>query len=530
MIGHPYYHNSSTKESTYTRPGQTSAADIFSSGNSSVSGPFYPNGISHGVAEDRYAQQQHPFKNFGKQTDRSARNGYHGRHRDRPKTKRTIPGCEPWILVQTRLGRRFVHNPEQGQSYWKFPQDVLLGVIELDREERDTKAQSASKDEDPQALDSEAVQGNSNAQNDNETTKPLVDSEGEEYEEVEVTDDGDEENPSKRLRPDNEDNQQDKPVDFDEDDIAFQLAAMGDDYGLDPGEYGGDDMDVEEGAEGLPLTEEDSSALFKDLLEDFQISPYNTWERLIEEGYIVEDDRYTALPNMRSRREVWSEWSREKIQMLKEQRAMEEKKDPRISYFAFLEAKATPKLYWPEFRRKYQKEPEMRNSKLLDKNKEKWYREHVNRLKLPETTLKNDLVSLLKSVPLHLLNRSSTFDTLPVSILTDLRFISLRSTVKRSMIEAHIENLPNAPSDSNLSPEEEAQKAKAKADRVRRERALAERQSAVEDEKRKQQGALRQSKGKLREGEEEIERAMRIGRDGLRGYVEHEAEAAESPQ
>ena len=46
------------------------------------------------------------------------------------------------------------------------------------------------------------------------------------------------------------------PVEFDEDDIAYQLAAMGEDYGLDPGEYDdGGNGDLEEGAEGLPLTD-----------------------------------------------------------------------------------------------------------------------------------------------------------------------------------------------------------------------------------------------------------------------------------
>ena len=67
------------------------------------------------------------------------------------------------------------------------------------------------------------------------------------------------------------------------------------------------------------------------------------------------------------------------MQEMKEQRAAEEKKDPKMPYFAFLQAHATPKLYWPEFRRKYQKEPEMRSNKLTDKDREKWYREYINR-------------------------------------------------------------------------------------------------------------------------------------------------------
>ena len=37
---------------------------------------------------------------------------------------------------------------------------------------------------------------------------------------------------------------------------------------------------------------------------------------------------------------------------IKEKREAEAKKDPKIPYFTFLEKRATPKLYWPEFRRK----------------------------------------------------------------------------------------------------------------------------------------------------------------------------------
>lgn len=70
-----------------------------------------------------------------------------------------------------------------------------------------------------------------------ESAQRFVDSDGEELEEVEVTDDeDDDEHRSKRPKTEDGDDQQ--PVEFNEDDIAYQLAAMGEDYGLDPGEYG----------------------------------------------------------------------------------------------------------------------------------------------------------------------------------------------------------------------------------------------------------------------------------------------------
>ena len=57
-------------------------------------------------------------------------------------------------------------------------------------------------------------------------------------------------------------------------------------------------------------------------------------------------------------------------------------------------------------------------------------------------------------------------------------------------------------------------------ERVRREQALSERQAQVQEEKRRQRGALQYSKEMLREGEEEVKRAMRVGKEGLACYME----------
>ena len=456
------------------------------------------------------------------------------------------------MLVETKLGRRFVHNPEKGESYWKFPAEVLKGVVEYDRLEREKRNSignaDAPKDKDAgitamfeglaTAAD-HATPGASPAPAPAAPETPRADN-SDEYEEVEVTDDEEEdkaENPSKRRKTEAEYGNE-QPVEFNEDDMAYQLAAMGEDYGLDPGEYGDGGEGLEEGAEGLQLTEEDSNALFRDMLNDFNISPYTTWENIVEGGQIIEDDRYTVLPNMKSRKEVWGEWSRKRIQRLREQREKEEKKDPRIPYMAFLQKYANPKLYWPEFRRKYKKEAEMRDTKLADKDREKWYRDYINRmqhlhrillvtangpftgLKLPESTLKSDLAALLTFVPLNALNRSTTLDTLPPSILTDLRYISLKAAIRDPIIESYIATLPPAPSDVAVSPEEAENLAKQRQERQRREKALADRQSQVEDEKRRQKGALQYSKGILREGELEVERARNVGKEGLMGYLQ----------
>lgn len=256
-----------------------------------------------------------------------------------------------------------------------------------------------------------------------------------------------------------------------------------------------------------------------DLLDDFQINPFTTWEKVIEEGRIIEDSRYTALPNMKSRREAWSSWSRDRIQDLKERKEKQEKKDPRIRYLAFLQEHATPKLYWPEFKRKFRKEPEMKDTKLSDKDKEKFYREHISQLKLPESTRKSDLSSLLKSVPLHLLNRSSNIQALPPPVLTDIRYISLPPKVRDPLIEAYISTLPPAPENENITAEEREELDKKNLEREKREKALAEREKRVQEEKRRQRGDLLRGKNLLREGEAEVEMAMKVGKEGLMSHM-----------
>ena len=431
-----------------------------------------------------------------------------------------------------------MYNPEKNESFWKIPPGVMKGVIELDNQERHNSTRQERDEtrdiEDDERVAAEAELATTSNENsaatlapgaslslDQETDRPAFDSDGDEYEEVEVTDDEYEQNPAKRQKTEDEDIEQ--PLEFNENDIAFQLAAMGQEYGLDPGEYG--DVGGEglvEGAEGLSLSEDDAKALFRDMLSDHGISPYTTWEKVIEAGYIVEDERYTVLPNMRSRKEAWDEWTRDTIQHLKAQREKEMKTDPKIPYFAFLQTHATPKLYWPEFRRKFKKEPEMQSNKISDKDREKWYREYIGRLKLSEATLKADLVHLLKLTPLSALNKSSTIHTLPTMLLADLRYFSLRPATRDSLLEAYIPTLAPAPTDLEISPQEQEAQKREREERQCRQEALAERQIRVQEEKRRQNSALRYSKGMLREGEEEVQRAMRVGKEGLLGHMANE--------
>ncbi|KAI1131129.1 hypothetical protein F5Y10DRAFT_90347 [Nemania abortiva] len=533
--GHTYYYNAATKESTYKRPGadappapqpQDPHASFFQySTVPQLSDPAAANAFlaQYDPARQRDAQA------IGQRGRGGHRGPHDGRDRprpqpvDKPKSKVSIPGCEPWILVYTKYGRRFAYNPDKNASYWRIPEKVMKGVLELDIKGIKEKAGGSTTREESQPAETRAQDVEVNQV---EEVAEQVEY-GSDYEEVEVTDDEEEAggdggqnedavHPSKRQRT--EEPADEMPVEFNEEDIAYQLQAMGEEYGLDPGEY--DDGNPEswpEGAEGLPLSDIDAKELFKDLLNDFGINPYSPWDKLIEDGRVFDDSRYTVLSTMKARKEVWEEWSRERIQVLKEQRAREEKKDPKIPYMAFLQQKATPKLYWPEFRRKYKREGPMRDTSLNDRDREKWYREYINRLKLPQDTLKKDLTSLLKELPARALNNQTHLESLPSQLLTDVRYISLDPKVRDPMITAYIQTL-GPPPETDEADEDEAAK-KLREERRKREKALAERERIVAEEKRKQKRQLEFGKAVLREEERELERANQVGKKGLQSQL-----------
>ncbi|GAP86753.1 putative WW domain-containing protein [Rosellinia necatrix] len=536
--GHTYYYHEETKESTYKRPGADAPPVPSALQPQDPHASFFQYSavprLSDPAAANAFLAQYDPARQHSAQAVSQHGRGDHrgpndGRSRprpqpsDKPKSKVAIPGCEPWILVYTKYGRRFAYNPVKNASYWRIPEKVMKFVIELDIKGIKEKAGGDSEKDDQ--LPAEVnVQAQEITQGDEASEQVEL---GSDYEEVEVTDDeedaeGDGEpgddnaRASKRQRTDEP--ADDLPVEFNEADIAYQLQAMGEDYGLDPGEYDdGNSENWPEGAEGLDFSETDAKELFKDLLNDFGINPYSPWDKLIEDGHVFDDSRYTVLTSMKARKEVWEEWSRERIQVLKEQRAKEEKKDPKIPYMAFLQQKATPKLYWAEFRRKYKKEGPMRDTSLNDRDREKWYRDYINRLKLPQDVLKKDLTSLLKEIPTRALNNQTLPENLPSQLLADVRYISLDPKIRDPMLATYIQTL-GPPPEADEADEDETSK-RAREERRKREKALAERERVVAEEKRKQERQLEFGKAVLREEERELERANQVGKKGLQSQL-----------
>jgi hypothetical protein len=423
------------------------------------------------------------------------------------------------VLIKTKYGRRFVHNTQTKESFWKFPEDVMRGVVEFDRRERE-RQERRERGEPSDVEDEEAELAESREVKIVPVKQAEAEADESEYEEVEVTDsEGEEGGPPKRQQTEDPADEQEEaeedagPREFTEEDMLWQLQEMqqeeGEDYGQEGDEYYEDEP---------PLSDEDANALFRDLLTDSHVSPFTPWDRIIESGALIDDPRYLALETMKARRDCFDEWSRERIAVIKEQREKEAKADPRVAYFQLLDEHASPKLYWPEFKRKFRKEAAMKDMKLPDRDKEKYYREHVKRLAMSKDVLKKDFSALLKEIPLKGLNRDTSLEALPNQLLTDLRFISLPRKTRDPLLEAYVGTLPSAPADGSGDGIDAAAEAEKKRERERREKALREREERVQETKLKQSRDLKYGRQKLREREMELERAMKVGKDGLRGH------------
>lgn len=127
-----------------------------------------------------------------------------------------------------------------------------------------------------------------------------------------------------------EEDKEEAPVEFTEEDIAYQLAMM-------QGEYSQEDQ-MQEDEE---LDDNAKRQIFISLLEDKEINPFNTWES--EMPRMVQDPRYSMLRNTKQRMEIFGEWARARIALIKEEKEHEVKED--VSPLPNPKADGSPKLH-----------------------------------------------------------------------------------------------------------------------------------------------------------------------------------------
>lgn len=310
-------------------------------------------------------------------------------------------------------------------------------------------------------------------------------------------------------------------VEFTEEDISWQLESLAADYSL-----------TEEDLLSQELPPEHAIQVFMELLDEVQPNPYSTWE--LTYPSLVDDPRYTVLSTSKSRQGVFTSWCRSRISALKAEKEKAEKRDPRVEFLEFLRqrAKDVKKLYWAEFKRKYKKEQEMRDVRVQDKEREKMYREfsaHI-KLNLSPKLLENDLQKLLKATPG--LNRTTTLDKLPLSILTDVRYSAYplpalfdgdaspaQPLSREEVMHSYLSSLPVEGIFSGKQLSEKELKERQRLD------ALRERERTVRREQGRLRGEIEKGRELLRGEEREVERAVKeVSRKGLVESLEAEIE------
>ncbi|KAK6538968.1 hypothetical protein TWF694_010517 [Orbilia ellipsospora] len=524
--GHMYYYHAKSKTSTYTRPIDQEQAAPSPSHDTQQPYPQYHQPQDPGNQTYPAAPFNYNYPRHGQRSEHQQRQPRQHEKPDKPKTKRSIPNAEPWLFVTTKKGNTFIHNPETKESLWTAPDDLKDAIESMEKltlgeekeRERVRRRQSAlekqRQEQEDAMADQEEFGDAEGYEYDDEPERDVgapsttgvkrqasaaTEEDGGEDDYYDDEDDFDEEHDEKRMRL-----EEGGPVEFTEEDIAWQLGAMAEEYGL-----GEEDMEGND-----DLAPEDGALLFKDLLNDLGINPYSTWES--EMPKLVDDGRYTALPTTKMRKQVFGDWCQERIAVLKAEKEKEVKKDPRIAYLSFIELNATPKLYWPEFKRKYKREPAMKDLKVSDKDREKYYREYINRTKTSVETRENDLRKYLKTV--KDLTRRSTLENLPTSVSCDIRFVVVPRDRREPIVEAHIRTLPEDAGTEGSTSEDLLEKQR---------RAIQDREDAVRREQFYNRKDIARGKEALRETEMEIKRAMNVGREGLLGYLEAPKDADE---
>jgi len=349
------------------------------------------------------------------------------------------------------------------------------------------------------------------------------------YEEVEVTDsefeDEDDEDRERRagtMRPEEPTAQaEDEPLEFGEDDIAFQLAALN--GSEDPGSASGDSQDEDEDDNdseqefvegGNPFDKNihlrRGGVEFCAMLTDHHISPYTPWEKLLADTgpeSIVLDDRFTMLPSTRVRKAFWDHWARDTIALQKSERERKsqtgETEDPKIPFLAFLVWNASPKIYWTEFRRKFKKSPEMSAKGLGDKEREKLYRDFIAKSKMPERKQREEYLALLQSHAGKVMESWNERKVLPHAVRGDVRWAVLSSEVRAEVVGEFLSrNQGSEAGGGDLGKGGDGD------GEAKRKKALAERARQVEEERRRVEKEERWAKRELVQGQEELRRAM----------------------
>lgn len=292
--GHTYYYHASTKKSTYKKPVKQvteveSRTNSHSSDNlaedqetvaSVASKDLRNSDVEHNVAPQAVPGSQihtSPSDLSGASREKD---------KDRPKHKVEIPTAVPWLQVHTKQGRIFYHNPQTLESHWSAPDEIHVALEQWKNGRYEPESRVRSAPDSSPEYEVEEEEADESAEEEEAGIDPV-----EEY---------------------------------DEEDIAWQLAAM-EEAGEGPME-----MDEDDGPE---FTVAERMEVFKKMLEDLEIDPYRTWDSELTK--IATDPRYLVVDTTHQRKLAFEEFCITKAKQVQQEKAAIVKEDvsghPRIA-------------------------------------------------------------------------------------------------------------------------------------------------------------------------------------------------------
>ncbi|KAK9474205.1 uncharacterized protein V1510DRAFT_361510 [Dipodascopsis tothii] len=410
--GHYYYYNAATKVSTYDRPGAGPAAETAEAAEpaAGAAGPAVAAGLAADPGPGPAAAYSGKYSVDGTGKAGSSNNPHMQRKRRKEVARIRRPlSLKPWDLVVTNHGRPFFYNRQRKVSLWTPPADVYASFEEIPRDEvilliarcrglrmvfrrrprvarkpKSGVAEAGAEPEpesepepepEPATFDQTKLKDNAAKEDDMDDAKLLREMNRGSAREIGFI-------PQRKIESEDEyttgsdsDESDDDMADLDEaerlaeyneDDIEWQIQAM-------MAESMGADEEGQEEAQAAAV------ASFMALLDAGKLNPFSPWETELQK--VVHDPRFMAIRSNADRKALFDEWAKVRVVEVRAEKAHEVRRDPQDEFLDFLRLHATTKLFYTEFKRKFRKDPGFRDSKLLDRQKEKLYREYVDELK-----------------------------------------------------------------------------------------------------------------------------------------------------
>ena len=339
----PYYYNASLKKSTYSRPLPASPKlpDIAPSQSSA------PIAIPPALL----AQPQQPPQQFQQPKVQKAK-------KEKPSKKTPVEGTE-WLKITTNYGNVFYTHKERKESVWEIPPEIKTQVDELEAKEKaiafeiqqeQMKVENEKKRK-IQSSNSDWVDVDNDNNNDNKRRRE--DEDEKKYAEAAAAA-FEEEQAKENARKEEEKKREDELKRAEEE--AVRKA------------------EIEAAASGIEYDFEEGKALFKSMLEDYDINPLIPWDLALP--IFIKDERYRALKNTEDRQMAFDEYCRDKPKKANKKIDV----DPKVTYQELLRSEVTStRTRFEDFRKTFKKDRRFFSFGRDDKEREKifksWLRE-----------------------------------------------------------------------------------------------------------------------------------------------------------